>query len=216
MDLCCIARYTFVILAACVAVSAAAAPAPAADSADFAGVVRPFLEAHCTRCHSDDKPKADLSLKAIGWAPSAGTHADDWKRVDVSGWRNVAFLGSHPVDEEAKADYFDSWRTRWFVKAVNVIPVRRTGGSASEAAIRTGVEALEKGMVVGIYPEGTRSPDQRLYRGKTGVARMAAWVRWVGSRRTQDFAQVEIPRGLPAGGAGRRPGRGAGAGSDRR
>lgn len=79
--------------------------------------------------------------------------------------RPVVFLG--------KADYFDSWRTRWFFKAVNVIPVRREGGSAGEAAIRAGIRSLKQGMCVGIYPEGTRSPDTRLYRGKTGVARMA-------------------------------------------
>jgi 1-acyl-sn-glycerol-3-phosphate acyltransferase len=79
--------------------------------------------------------------------------------------RPVVFLG--------KSDYFDSWRTRWFMKAVNVIPVRREGGSAGEAAILAGIRALKEGKVVGIYPEGTRSPDGRLYRGKTGVARMA-------------------------------------------
>jgi 1-acyl-sn-glycerol-3-phosphate acyltransferase len=78
--------------------------------------------------------------------------------------RDVVFLG--------KADYFDKARSRWFMKAANVIPVRREGGSASEAAILTGVGALREGHVVGIYPEGTRSPDGRLYRGKTGVARM--------------------------------------------
>jgi 1-acyl-sn-glycerol-3-phosphate acyltransferase len=79
--------------------------------------------------------------------------------------RRVVYLG--------KADYFDSWKTRWFMKIANVIPVRREGGSASEAAINAGIEALRQGHVVGIYPEGTRSPDGRLYRGKTGVARMA-------------------------------------------
>jgi 1-acyl-sn-glycerol-3-phosphate acyltransferase len=79
--------------------------------------------------------------------------------------RDVVFLG--------KADYFDSWRTAWFFKAVNVIPVRREGGSAGEAAILAGIRALREGRVTGIYPEGTRSPDGRLYRGKTGVARMA-------------------------------------------
>jgi 1-acyl-sn-glycerol-3-phosphate acyltransferase len=79
--------------------------------------------------------------------------------------RPVVFLG--------KSDYFDSWRTRWFMKAVDVIPVRREGGSAGEAAILAGIRALKEGKVVGIYPEGTRSPDGRLYRGKTGVARMA-------------------------------------------
>ena len=79
--------------------------------------------------------------------------------------RRVVFLG--------KADYFDKGRTRWFFRMVNVIPVRREGGTAGEAAIQAGVRALKDGMVVAIYPEGTRSPDGRLYRGKTGVARMA-------------------------------------------
>jgi 1-acyl-sn-glycerol-3-phosphate acyltransferase len=79
--------------------------------------------------------------------------------------RDVVFLG--------KADYFESWRTRWFFEAAGVIPVRREGGSAGEAAILAGVRALKAGKVVGIYPEGTRSPDGRLYRGKTGVARLA-------------------------------------------
>jgi 1-acyl-sn-glycerol-3-phosphate acyltransferase len=79
--------------------------------------------------------------------------------------RRVVYLG--------KADYFDSAKTRWFFKFTNVIPVRREGGTAGEAAIRAGVKALQEGNIVGIYPEGTRSPDGRLYRGKTGVARMA-------------------------------------------
>jgi 1-acyl-sn-glycerol-3-phosphate acyltransferase len=79
--------------------------------------------------------------------------------------RKVVFLG--------KSDYFDSKKTRWFFRSVNVIPVRREGGTAGEASIRAGVQALKDGNVVGIYPEGTRSPDGRLYRGKTGVARMA-------------------------------------------
>ena len=83
--------------------------------------------------------------------------------------RQVVFLG--------KADYFSSARTSWFFKAAGVIPVRREGGSASEAAIQAGVRELEAGHVVGIYPEGTRSPDGRLYRGKTGVARMALLAR---------------------------------------
>jgi 1-acyl-sn-glycerol-3-phosphate acyltransferase len=79
--------------------------------------------------------------------------------------RRVVYLG--------KSDYFDSAKTRWFFKMVNVIPVKRDGGTAGEAAIRAGVRELENGQIVAIYPEGTRSPDGRLYRGKTGVARMA-------------------------------------------
>jgi 1-acyl-sn-glycerol-3-phosphate acyltransferase len=79
--------------------------------------------------------------------------------------RRVVFLG--------KSEYFDSWRTRWFVRSVGVIPVRREGGAAADAAIRAGIKALREGHLVALYPEGTRSPDGRLYRGKTGVARMA-------------------------------------------
>src|SRR5438552_5603488 len=83
--------------------------------------------------------------------------------------RQVVFLG--------KADYFSTRRTAWFFKAAGVIPVRREGGSASEAAIQAGVRELRNGHIVGIYPEGTRSPDGRLFRGKTGVARMALLAR---------------------------------------
>jgi 1-acyl-sn-glycerol-3-phosphate acyltransferase len=83
--------------------------------------------------------------------------------------RRVVYLG--------KSDHFERRRTRWFFRSVNVIPVRREGGLAGEAAIRAGVEALRGGAVVGIYPEGTRSPDGRLYRGRTGVARMALLAR---------------------------------------
>ena len=49
----------------------------------------------------------------------------------------------------------------------------RTGGEASERALRSGLRVLAGGNVLGIYPEGTRSPDGRLYKGKTGVARLA-------------------------------------------
>lgn len=80
---------------------------------------------------------------------------------------------SRPVYFLGKADYFDNWRTRWFFDGVGVVPVRREGGTAGEASLHTGVEILRGGDIVGIYPEGTRSPDGRLYRGKTGPVRMA-------------------------------------------
>src|SRR5437773_5264601 len=79
--------------------------------------------------------------------------------------RKVVFLG--------KAEYFEKWYMRWFFKGAAMIPIRRGGGSASEAALDTAVTALREGHLIGIFPEGTRSPDGRLYRGKTGVARMA-------------------------------------------
>jgi 1-acyl-sn-glycerol-3-phosphate acyltransferase len=73
----------------------------------------------------------------------------------------------------AKAEYFDSWKTAWFFRAAGQIPMRREGGSASERALAAARDVLEQGNVLGIYPEGTRSPDGRLYRGHTGAARLA-------------------------------------------
>lgn len=78
-----------------------------------------------------------------------------------------------PVYYLGKADYWDSWRTRWFFEGTGVVPVRRGGEGSGDAALATGVEILSKGELLGIYPEGTRSPDGRLYRGKTGPVRMA-------------------------------------------
>ena len=84
--------------------------------------------------------------------------------------RRVTFL--------AKSDYFTGRGlkgrlTAGFFRGVGQLPVDRSGGRASEAALGTGLRVLGNGDLLGIYPEGTRSPDGRLYRGKTGVARMA-------------------------------------------
>lgn len=77
----------------------------------------------------------------------------------------------------AKSDYFTGpglkgWLTKWFFLASGQIPIDRSGGKASEASLNTGLEVLARGDMLGIYPEGTRSPDGKLYRGRTGVARM--------------------------------------------
>lgn len=84
--------------------------------------------------------------------------------------RKVTFL--------AKSDYFTErglkgWFKRIFFGGTGNVPVDRAGGRAGEQALRTALQVLEEGELFGIYPEGTRSPDGRLYRGKTGVARMA-------------------------------------------
>jgi 1-acyl-sn-glycerol-3-phosphate acyltransferase len=78
----------------------------------------------------------------------------------------------------AKSDYFTGGGlkgrlTAAFFKGVGQLPVDRSGGRASEAALRSGLRVLRRGELLGLYPEGTRSPDGRLYKGKTGVARMA-------------------------------------------
>ncbi len=85
---------------------------------------------------------------------------------------------SRPVTFLAKSDYFTGKGvkgalTRWFFKATGQLPIDRSGGKASEDSLNTGLGVLERGLLLGIYPEGTRSPDGKLYRGRTGIARMA-------------------------------------------
>ncbi|AGE36800.1 1-acyl-sn-glycerol-3-phosphate acyltransferase [Corynebacterium urealyticum] len=62
---------------------------------------------------------------------------------------------------------------RWFFSSVGQVPIDRADKSSQEAALQTALRVLEKGDALGMYPEGTRSPDGRLYRGKTGMARIA-------------------------------------------
>lgn len=82
-----------------------------------------------------------------------------------------------PVTFLAKSDYFNGKGVkgaliRWFFKATGQLPIDRSGGKASEDSLNTGLGVLERGLLLGIYPEGTRSPDAKLYRGRTGIARM--------------------------------------------
>ena len=84
--------------------------------------------------------------------------------------RKVTFL--------AKSEYFTSPGIKGFIKkitfiALGQVPVDRSGGKRSEAALLTGLRLLRENHCLGIYPEGTRSPDGRLYKGRTGIARMA-------------------------------------------
>lgn len=92
-----------------------------------------------------------------------------------------------------------------FFRAVGAIPVDRSGGKQSEAALRTSLQILQEGGVFGIYPEGTRSPDGRLYRGKTGVARLAldsgalvVPVAMIGTDKAQPLGRV-IPKPVRVG-----------------
>ncbi len=78
----------------------------------------------------------------------------------------------------AKAEYFTEKGVKgrlkkWFFSSVGQVPIDRKGASAAQDALDTGVRLLSQGKLLGIYPEGTRSPDGRLYKGKTGVARIA-------------------------------------------
>jgi 1-acyl-sn-glycerol-3-phosphate acyltransferase len=122
--------------------------------------------------------------------------------------RQITFL--------AKEEYFTApgvkgWLTKQFMHATGQVPIDRTGGRASVAAIGTGIRVLREGHLLGVYPEGTRSPDGRLYRGRTGPARMALAapapvipVAMIGTDRIQptgqrvpNLAPLEIRIGAP-------------------
>ena len=118
--------------------------------------------------------------------------------------RKVAFL--------AKAEYFDDKRSAWFFRAAGQLPIRRGGGSASERALQTALDVLAEGKTIGLYPEGTRSTDPFVHKGKTGVARISlasgcpvvpvgirgtVEVQPVGQRRMSPFKRVEVRFGEP-------------------
>jgi 1-acyl-sn-glycerol-3-phosphate acyltransferase len=79
--------------------------------------------------------------------------------------RNVSFVG--------KAEYMDSWKTKYLFPAMGMIPIDRSGGDKSQAALDAAEGVLQRGELFGIFPEGTRSRDGYLYKGRTGAARLA-------------------------------------------
>jgi len=79
--------------------------------------------------------------------------------------RNISFVG--------KAEYMDSWKTKYIFPAMGMIPIDRSGGDKSQAALDTAERVLRRGEFFGIFPEGTRSRDGFLYKGRTGAARLA-------------------------------------------
>lgn len=79
--------------------------------------------------------------------------------------RNINYVG--------KAEYLDDWKTKHIFPALGMIPIDRSGGDASKAALDTAAKLLDAGGLFGIYPEGTRSRTGHLYKGRTGVARLA-------------------------------------------
>ena len=84
--------------------------------------------------------------------------------------RRITFL--------AKAEYFTGtglkgWFTRWFYTVAGQVPIDRTDADSAQSALTTAERILGEGKLLGMYPEGTRSPDGRLFKGKTGLARVA-------------------------------------------
>ena len=120
-------------------------------------------------------------LRLVFRVRSEGTHHVPRQGAAILASNHRSFIDSiflplvvrRRVTFVAKAEYFESWKTAWFFRAVGMIPLKRGGGSASERALAAAREVLDSGGVLGIYPEGTRSPDGRLYKGHTGAARLA-------------------------------------------
>ena len=79
--------------------------------------------------------------------------------------RRISFVG--------KAEYMDSWKTKFLFPAMGMIPIDRSGGEKSQAALDAAEAVLRRGELFGIFPEGTRSRDGMLYKGRTGAARLA-------------------------------------------
>ena len=79
--------------------------------------------------------------------------------------RRITYIG--------KAEYLDSWKTRYIFQGLGAIPVDRTGGDAAAAALDAAADVLDAGGLFGIFPEGTRTRDGLLHKGKTGVARLS-------------------------------------------
>ncbi|MFF8972693.1 lysophospholipid acyltransferase family protein [Streptomyces sp. NPDC014995] len=111
-------------------------------------------------------------VPASGAAIIAGNHLSfsDHFLMPAVLRRRITFL--------AKAEYFTGpgikgRLTAAFFRSAGQIPVDRSGKEAGQAAIREGLGVLSKDELLGIYPEGTRSHDGRLYKGKVGVAVMA-------------------------------------------
>jgi len=111
-------------------------------------------------------------LPKTGGAVLAGNHlsvADEYMMGAVVP-RHIAFW--------AKAEYFTGtgvkgWAVKALMNSLGAIEVNREGGRAALTALDAAIPALRAGDLVGVYPEGTRSPDGRLYRGRTGAVRLA-------------------------------------------
>ncbi len=125
----------------------------------------------------------------------------------------IPLVAGRRVTFVAKAEYFESWKTNWFFRALGQIPMHREGGDSARRSLGEAERVLRAGGCIGIYPEGTRPPDERLHRGRTGVARLALAtgapvvpvgirgtreIQPVGARLMKPFKPVEVRFGAPA------------------
>jgi 1-acyl-sn-glycerol-3-phosphate acyltransferase len=114
--------------------------------------------------------------------------------------RRVYFIGK---DEYVTGKGIKGKVMAWFFTGCGMIPVDRDGANGGVAALMTGRRVLEEGKLFGIYPEGTRSPDGRLYRGRTGIARLTLMT----GAPVLPFAMIGTDKVQPGGAGIPRPGR---------
>ncbi len=117
-------------------------------------------------------------VKGLGNVPASGPAILACNHLSVSDSVFMPAMLDRQVHFLAKKEYFTGpgvkgWVTRKFFEAANQLPMDRSGGAASLRSLEAGVDCLRRGDLLGIYPEGTRSPDGRLHRGKIGVAKLA-------------------------------------------
>jgi len=138
-----------------------------------------------------------IDVDGLGNVPATGPVIIASNHVSFSDSVFLPFVLPRRVTFVAKAEYFENPRTAWLFRALGQIPIRREGGSASERALDAARGVLGRGELFGIYPEGTRSPDGRLYKGHTGIARLALQTgapvvaaAMIGTREAQPIGQV--------------------------
>ena len=117
---------------------------------------------------------ANVRVAGLHHVPATGPAILAANHVSVLDSLYVPLVVPRRITYLAKAEYWDSWRTRWILDAAGHIPVRRGRVASARDALDNAGQLLRSGGLLGVYPEGTRSPDGRLHRGKTGVAVLAA------------------------------------------
>jgi 1-acyl-sn-glycerol-3-phosphate acyltransferase len=110
--------------------------------------------------------------------PDEGAAIIASNHLSFADWLFMPLVLDRRITFVAKSDYFTraglkGWFQKRFFAGTGQVPIDRSGGRASESALRAGLKVLQRGELFGIYPEGTRSHDGRLYKGRTGVARLA-------------------------------------------
>ena len=121
-------------------------------------------------------------VKGLDNVPAEGAAILASNHLSFSDSIFMPLMVPRPVVFLAKSEYFTGKGvkgklTAAFFRLTNQLPMDRSGGAASARSLDAGMGVLKNGSLLGIYPEGTRSPDARLYRGKVGVAKLALQAR---------------------------------------